>query len=73
MLSTSTASPRLSLPHLNNLGGQVEFIGAWAPGLSSKKHLPTIKAESVGNSLDLACGGGASAFKDIAEACELHA
>ena len=47
-------------------------LGVRATCLRSKKHLPAFKSESFGNSLDLACGGCAPAFKDVAEPCELH-
>lgn len=47
-------------------------LGVRATCLRSKKHLPAFKTERFGNSLDLACGGCAAAFKDVAEPCELH-
>lgn len=47
-------------------------LGVRATCLRSKMHLPAFKPERFGNSLDLACGGCAPAFKDVAEPCELH-
>ena len=47
-------------------------LGVRATCLCNKEHFPTFKPESVGDSLDLACGGGAPALKDVTEPRELH-
>ena len=54
MLSTSITSPRLSLPRLNNPGGQVEFLGNESRGWPSKAFGARILArvnESPGDAL----------------------
>lgn len=54
MLSTSTDSPRLSLPCLNNPGGQVKFLGNESRGRSNKVFGARILAwvnESPGDAL----------------------
>lgn len=47
-------------------------LGVRATSLCCKKHLPRFEAERFGDPLDLACGSGAPAFKDVTEPCELH-
>ena len=54
MLSTSTASPRLSLPRLNNPGGQVELLGNESRGWPNETFGARILAwgnESPGDAL----------------------
>ena len=58
--------------HRLALGEGSVGLGVRATCLCSKKHFPSFKPERFGNSLDLACGGGAPALKDVAESRELH-
>lgn len=58
--------------HRLALGEGSVGLGVGATCLCSKKHFPAFKPERFGNSLDLACGGGAPALKDVAESRELH-
>lgn len=54
------------------LGEGVVSLGVAATCPRSKMYLPAFKPEGFGDSLDLACGGGAPTLKDIAEPCELY-
>lgn len=47
-------------------------LGIRATCLCSKEYFPSFKAESFGDPLNLACGGSATALKDVAEPRELH-
>lgn len=75
MSGANRQSERIAAAHVLSgltLSEGIVGLGVRATCLRSKEHLPAFKSESFGNSLDLACGGCAPAFKDVAEPCELH-